>query len=91
MLSDSFINKKISVLNETIINVISNYIPDETKVKSTANGIHSSFQPTANGIKSIIKKLKPNKVHDHNMISIRMIKLYGDYIYQPLEMILELV
>ena len=39
----------------------------------------------------LIKRLDPNKARGHNMISIRMIKLYGDYIYKPLEMILELV
>ena len=31
-LSNSSIDKKISILNETIINVMSNYIPNERKV-----------------------------------------------------------
>ena len=36
-LSNSSINKKISVLNETIINVMSNYIPHETLVFDAQN------------------------------------------------------
>ena len=47
----------------------------------------SSFQFTADDIKIIINKLDPNKAHDHDMISIRQIKLCGDSIYKPLEMI----
>ena len=45
----------------------------------------SSFQFTADDIKSIINKLDPNKVHDHGMISILMINLCGESIYKPLE------
>ena len=47
----------------------------------------SPFQFTANDIKSVINKLRPDKAHGQDMISIRMIKLYGDSIYKPLEMI----
>ena len=36
-LSNSSIDKKISVLNEAIINVMSNYIPNETKVFDEQN------------------------------------------------------
>ena len=36
-LSNNSINQKISVLNETIINVISNYIPNKTKVSDDQN------------------------------------------------------
>ena len=46
----------------------------------------SLFQFAANDIKSIINKLDPNKAHGHDMISIRVIKLFGDSIYKPLEM-----
>ena len=42
----------------------------------------SSFQFTADDIKSIIDKLNPNKAHGHDMISIRMIKLCGDSIFK---------
>ena len=47
--------------------------------------IPSVFTP--HDIKIIINKLDPNKAHGHDMISIRMIKLYGDSISKPLEMI----
>ena len=47
----------------------------------------SLFQFTADDIKSIINTLDPNKAHSHDMISILMIKLSGDSIYKPLEMI----
>ena len=47
----------------------------------------SSFQFTADEIKSIINKLDPNKAHAHDLISIRMTELCGDSVYQPLEMI----
>ena len=36
-LSNSSINKKISILNKVIINVTSNYIPNETKVFDDQN------------------------------------------------------
>ena len=48
------------------------------------HNLFSSFQFTADDIKSIRNKLHPNKVHGHDMISIRMIKLCGDSIYRPL-------
>ena len=35
----------------------------------------------------MINKLAPNNAHGHDMISICMIKLCGDFIYKPLEMI----
>ena len=47
----------------------------------------SSFQFTGDNMKSIINKLDSNKSVGHNMISIRMIKLYGDSIYKPLKMV----
>ena len=49
----------------------------------------SSFQFTANDIKSIINKLDPNKALGHDMISICMIKLCCDSIDKPLEIMLK--
>ena len=46
-----------------------------------------SFQFTANDIKSIMNKRYTNKVHGHDMSSIRMIKLWDEFIYKLLEMI----
>ena len=39
------------------------------------------------GIAKIIQNLDPNKAHDHDNISIRMLKICGSSIYKPLEMI----
>ena len=41
----------------------------------------------ADHIGDIIKKLVPNKAHEHAMIRIRMLKLCGDFILKPLEII----
>ena len=38
-------------------------------------------------IAKIIQNLDPNKGHDHDNISIRMLKICGSSIYKPLEMI----
>ena len=42
---------------------------------------------TGDDIKSIINKLDLNKVHGHDLVSIRMIKLCGNSIYKSLEMV----
>ena len=48
-----------------------------------------SFLFSANHIGDIIKKLDSNKAHGHELISIlkRMLKLCGDSIWKPLEII----
>ena len=38
-------------------------------------------------IAKIIQKLDPNKAHGHDMISIRMLKICGNSIYKPLQLI----
>ena len=48
----------------------------------------SSFQFTADDMKSIINKLAPAKVHGHGMISILMTNLCDESIYKPLEIFL---
>ena len=40
-----------------------------------------------NDIEKIIEKLDPNKVHGHDKISIRMIKICGKSIFKPLQLI----
>ena len=47
-----------------------------------------SFYFSADHIGDIIKKLDSNKAHGHDMISICMLKLCGDSIWKPLEIIL---
>ena len=41
---------------------------------------------TCDDIATLIKNLDPNKAHDHNMISIRMLKLCGKSICKPLNL-----
>ena len=43
----------------------------------------------ADHIGDIIKKLDPNKAPGHGMIGIRILKLCGDSIWKPLEIILK--
>ena len=47
----------------------------------------STISFTKNDIAKIIKNLNPNKAHDFDMISIRMIKNCGESILKPLELI----
>ena len=42
---------------------------------------------TTNNIEKIIVSLNPNKTHSHDNISIRMLKIYGNTICKPLELI----
>ena len=47
----------------------------------------SSITFEINDIEKIIKSLDPNKCHGHDMLSIRMLKLCGESIYKPLNLI----
>ena len=49
----------------------------------------SSISFSSNDIARIIQDLDPNKAHDHDMISIRMLKICSESISKPLEIILE--
>ena len=40
-------------------------------------------------ITKIIQKLDPNKAHGHDMISIRMLKICGNSVYKPLQLIFQ--
>ena len=44
----------------------------------------ANIEFTRDDIKRIICKLNPNKAHGHDMISIRMLKMSGDAIVDPL-------
>ena len=44
----------------------------------------ANIEFTKDDIKRIICKLDPNKAHGHDMISIRMLKMSGDAIIEPL-------
>ena len=60
-------------------------IPLECQQK--LNEFLSSIIFEINDIEKIIKNLDPNKSHGHEMISIRMLKLCGESIYKPLNLI----
>ena len=52
-----------------------------------ANNLLSTISFTKDDIAKIIKNLNPNKAHGFDMISIRMIKICGEPILKPLELI----
>ena len=54
--------------------------------KRTENVI-TSIDFGSDDIAKIIQKLDPNKAHRHDMISIRMLKICGNSIYKPLQLI----
>ena len=54
--------------------------------KRTENVI-SSIDFGSDDIAKIIQKLDPNKAHGHDMISIRMLKICGNSVYKPLQLI----
>ena len=60
-------------------------IPSECPQKS--NESLSSITFEINDIEKIFKNLDPNKAHGHDMLSIRMLKLCGESIYKPLNLI----
>ena len=51
------------------------------------NNLLSTISFTKDDIANIIKNLNPNKAHGFDMISIRMLKICGDSILKPLELI----
>ena len=51
------------------------------------NEFLSSIAFEINDIEKIIKNLDPNKSHGHDILSIRMLKLCGESIYKPLNLI----
>ena len=51
------------------------------------NKLLSTISFTKDDIAKIIKNLNPNKAHGFDMISIRMLKICGDSILKPLELI----
>ena len=52
-----------------------------------SNNLFPTISFTKDDIVNIIKNLNPNKAHGFDMISIRMLKICGDSILKPLELI----
>ena len=51
------------------------------------NNLLSTISFTKDDIANIIKNLNPNKAHGFDMISIRVLKICGDSVLKPLELI----
>ena len=49
----------------------------------------SAITFSCDDIATLIKNLDPNRAHDHDMISIRMLKLCGKSICKPLDLIFQ--
>ena len=86
----SDINKKCDLFNsyfaEQCISLVNgSKLPSVLTVHTES--LLESFHFSADHIGGIINKLDPNKAHGHDMISIRMLKLCGDSIWKPLEII----
>ena len=64
----------------------SSKVPSTFKKKKTEK-IISSISFSSNDIAKIIRDLDPDKVHGHDMISICMLKICGDSILEPSEII----
>ena len=61
------------------------YSDQHSNIKTTKTLL--SIPVTRDNIANIIKKLDPSKAHGHDMISILMLKLCGDSVLPPLELI----
>ena len=57
-------------------------------IKQTENAL-SSINFHSDDIAKIIQKLDPNKAHGHDMISIHILKICGNSIYKPLQLIFQ--
>ena len=62
---------------------------NDSKLPSVLRVYTTPLHFYADHIGDIIKKLDPNKAPGHGMISIRILKLCGDSIWKPLEIILK--
>ena len=60
-------------------------IPITLNIKATKT--LSSIPVTRVDIAKIIKIFDPNKAHEHDIISIRVLKLYGDSVLRPIELL----
>ena len=80
-LFNCFFAKQCSILNN------SSELPSNI-CKKTDKSI-STVTFTSDDIATLIKKLDPNKAHGHDMLSIRMLELFGKSICEPLDLIFQ--
>ena len=64
------------------------YSDQHSNIKTTKTLL--SIPVTRDNIANIIKELDPSKAHGHDMISILMLKLCGDSVIPPLELIFKI-
>ena len=76
---NSFFSKQYSLISNN--SSLSNYINYTTEKRL------STVALSVEAIGKIIQNLDSNKAHGHDNISIRMLKICGDSIYEPLEII----
>ena len=75
-LFNSFFAKQCSIIENSIV-FNSSTIP-------VTNQYLANIEFTQYDIKRIIYQLDPNKAHGHDMITIRMLKMFGNAIIEPL-------
>ena len=76
------LSKKADLFNSFFAKQCSIILPSSTNI--ITDQFLSNIELTKDDIKRIICKLDPNKTHGHNMISIRMWKMSGNAIIEPL-------
>ena len=76
--------EKTQIFNDFLVENTSKLSTDSFK---RTNNFLSTISFTKDDIAKIIKNLNPNKAHGFDMISIRMIKICGESILKPLELI----
>ena len=59
------------------------------KAKKNTRESLTTIDFSNNDILKIIRNLDPNKVHGHDVISIRMVKICDDFICKPLKLIFQ--
>ena len=82
-LFNSFFTKQFSIIEKNSV------LPSSTIPITDQYMANTEF--TKDDIKRIICKLDSNKAHDHDIISIRMLKMSGDAIIEPLQNIRKLL
>ena len=78
-LFNCFFAKQCSIINN------SSELPTNILKKKTGKSI-STVTFTSDDRATLIQNLDPNKPHDHDMLSIRMLKLCGKSICKPLDL-----
>ena len=83
LITNSFFAKQFSIIEKNSV------LPSSTIPVTDQYLANTEF--TKDDIKRIICKLDSNKAHGHDIISIRMLKMSGDAIVEPLQNIRKLL